>query len=147
LSHCDCGLESHFLSWIRKHTPLKIFIVQTWQTAVDNLILLCFIVRLLGVWREEKWDKRVWTWFIWFRTGTIEGFCDHGNKTFNCIKCWGTLKFWRRLLLHGDRFGPAWHWDVIYINTVFSPETELSKIIQCADIMHISFHRSCWFWF
>jgi len=36
---------------------------------------------------------------------------------------------------------------MIYINIVFSPGTELSKIIQCADTMHISFHWSYWLCF
>jgi hypothetical protein len=32
-------------------------------------------------------DGKVWTGFVWLRTGTSGGLCEHGNKHLGSIKC------------------------------------------------------------
>jgi hypothetical protein len=36
----------------------------------------------------QRWEGRVWTGFIWFRTGNVAGICEHGNKPAGSIQ-WG----------------------------------------------------------
>jgi hypothetical protein len=58
-----------------------------------------------GRWRctwEVKTGVRVWTRFVWLRTGISGGLCEHGNeisdsiKTQNFLTSWATITFWMR---------------------------------------------------
>jgi hypothetical protein len=38
-----------------------------------NLIFICFKYRSVIKWKFKKYDPRMWTEFVWLKTGTSEG--------------------------------------------------------------------------
>jgi hypothetical protein len=42
--------------------------------------------RVILKWIIEKQDGKVWTGFIWLRTGLVAGSCEHVNELLGSIK-------------------------------------------------------------
>ena len=43
----------------------------------------------------KKQDGRAWNAFIWMRTGTVAGCCEHGNEpsgSIICLECFDELR-------------------------------------------------------
>jgi hypothetical protein len=68
-------------------------------------------------WIVEKCDGVVWTRLLWLRTGTREGFYEHGNKPSCSMKYWRIpekLNDWRLLQKDSDPWSNVVLWRPTY---------------------------------